>query len=377
MFQFLSLLFCELLILFLTTVGSRMQQGSLKVSEKSMVSQRSPSFSGSGVIQISLNTRDNVEYYGCVGMGTPPQIFNVLFDTGSANTWLPSSNCLTINSACQLHSRYNANMSSSHRRIGRNFTSVYGNGNVSGYLSQDTLLLDGVELSGLIFGETLLHYQPTFVNTKFDGIVGLGFGQLAWKDSIPFFQLLCQQNHIKKCLFSVYLRRTTGDNYGGNIKFGTIDADKYKGVLHYVSLLDTGYWQFKMSGVFVGSKQIEDNVNAILDTGTSLILVPHRVFDKLHEAIGAKVENNSYVLSCERTQLPNVDLRIGGKIYSISSINYIVEFETLNTKMCTSAFIPVSLEFWVLGNIFLTLFYSVYDAENKRIGLAEVVGESN
>ncbi|KAH8388501.1 hypothetical protein KR093_008019, partial [Drosophila rubida] len=324
-------------------------------------------------IKITLKSRDNVEYYGCIGMGTPPQIFNVLFDTGSANMWLPSSNCHISNTACQQHSRYKAHMSLSHAKVGRNFTLGYGNGNVSGYLSQDTLLLDGVELPGLIFGEVLSHYQPMFSATSFDGIIGLGFSQIAWKDSIPFFQLLCQQNYIKHCLFSVYLRRTTCGSCGGNIIFGAIDAKKYKGVLHYVPLLDTGYWQFEMSSVFVGSKPLDGSGNAILDTGTSLILVPYRVFDKLHEAIGAKVENNSYILSCERAELPNVELHIGGKIFSLSSSNYILEFIAFETKICTSVFIPTSFDFWVLGDIFLTRFYSVYDSENKRIGLAEAV----
>ena len=39
---------------------------------------------------------NDVTYLGTVQMGTPPQDFTVIMDTGSADFWVGSENCVTI-----------------------------------------------------------------------------------------------------------------------------------------------------------------------------------------------------------------------------------------------------------------------------------------
>nr|GEW27042.1 aspartic proteinase A1 [Tanacetum cinerariifolium] len=66
---------------------------------------------------VPLTNYIDSQYYDEIGIGSPPQIFSVVFGTASANLWVPSSHCL-LAASCFYHSKYKSSQSSTYKANG-------------------------------------------------------------------------------------------------------------------------------------------------------------------------------------------------------------------------------------------------------------------
>ncbi|XP_012872849.1 PREDICTED: renin [Dipodomys ordii] len=333
--------------------------------------------SGNHTTPVVLTNYLDIQYYGEIGIGTPPQTFKVIFDTGSANLWVPSTKCSPLYTACETHSRYDSAESSSYMENGTEFTIHYGSGEVKGFLSQDIVTVGGITVTQ-VFGEVTELPLIPFMLAKFDGILGMGFPAQAVGGITPVFDHILSQRILKEDVFSVYYSR---DSHlpGGELVLGGSDPQHYQGNFHYVSISKPGSWQITMKGVSVGSTTLlcEEGCVAVVDTGASYISAPTSSLRLIMEALGAKEQSaDEYVVNCnEVPTLPDISFHLGGRAYTLTGGDYVLQDSYRNNDLCTLALHgldipPPTGPLWVLGASFIRKFYTEFDRHNNRIGFA-------
>nr|XP_043623821.1 phytepsin-like [Erigeron canadensis] len=248
---------------------------------------------------VSLKNYMDAQYFGEIGIGTPPQKFTVIFDTGSANLWVPSSKCL-LSAACFFHSRYRSSLSRTYRTNGKPVAIQYGSGAISGYFSEDNVQVGDLVVQNQIFIEATREPGATFLAGKFDGILGLGFKNISVGNAVPVWDNMVNQHLVKEKVFSFWLNKQSEEGEGGELVFGGVDPKHYKGEHTYVPVTQKGYWQFDMGDVLIGGKPsgfCKGKCSAIADSGTSLIAGPSKVINKINRAIGAAVASGEFMNS--------------------------------------------------------------------------------
>uniref|UniRef100_A0A224XSE1 Putative aspartyl protease n=1 Tax=Panstrongylus lignarius TaxID=156445 RepID=A0A224XSE1_9HEMI len=277
--------------------------------------------------KVKLFNNMNIEYYGEIFLGNPPQKFLVVIDTGSADLWIPSKHCSFFNLACWIHNKYDHYRSSTYHDTGKVVRISYVTGSMVGKKGQDELRIGGMIVKNQSFAEATDEPGMTFVFSEFDGVMGLGFPDLA-EFGLPVHVNMYQQQLLSEFIFSVYLNREENDSFGGEILFGGTDETKYnKSTLRYVDLTEKTYWQFQLDGLKVGDEQIDlDNTQAIADTGASLIIGEAEIVNKLYHIIGADVQGEEAYIDCDKIdQLPTVDFLIGNQAFRLEGKDYIIK----------------------------------------------------
>jgi phytepsin len=87
--------------------------------------------------------------------------------------------------------------------------------------------------------------------------------------------------------------------------------------------------------------------------------------------------NGEAVVDCAATKnLPNVEIVLGGKTFVLTPDQYILKIDQAGQEMCLSGFIGLDVpkqlgEFWILGDVFLGVYYTKFDFGNSRVGFAQ------
>eukprot|EP00744_Colponema_vietnamica_P017869 GILI01025156.1.p1 GENE.GILI01025156.1~~GILI01025156.1.p1 ORF type:complete len:414 (-),score=27.07 GILI01025156.1:251-1492(-) len=344
-----------------------------------------------------LSNHLNTEYYGEISIGNPPQLFRVIFDTGSSAFWVYSSQCKTT--ACKLHRSFNSHASSTHASLHHMTSIQYGTGGITGISGEDVVRVSGIEIRRQPFLEVIDEDSPVFEHGPFDGVVGLGY-KSSTDLTLPLMDNIITQwpPLLPANQFSIFLG--SGIHEPSALLLGGADMRLAASDFVFSSVVQPTdlYWKTGLQGVFVLNKPLSFpllNVNgsepwletpnlctltysassscpccAVIDSGTSLIGVPSAAFKHLFPAVKV-LEDCSNIDS-----LPSVVLMMNGHAFTLSPSDYVMQYATKNGgRLCTNGFVALDLEpprgpVWVLGDVFMRKFYTLFDRDNDRLGFA-------
>lgn len=338
-----------------------------------LAKQRQTSYNhGSGKVQRNLNGIHitylfiSLGYYGEISVGTPPQKFNVVFDTGSSDLWVVSSNCQS--DICSRQRKFDYGQSSSYEEnddeeSGSLINVEYGSGSMNGHAGKDVIRLANgqieIEDQGIVDATTL---SRDFIGSPFQGIFGLGLAGISSSKHDPPFQTMINQNLVEQPLFAIYSQHNAGE-----IDFGGIDHSRYEGDLQYADNVDDGYWMISIdSASFQG--QIFDERKAIVDSGSTLIIMSDTDAAVYHQEIPGASSNGdgTYSFPCRNVKdLKPLFIDAGSAKLSIPAEKLFLTPMSSATTNCLSGVSGQASSgsndenTWILGDIFLRNFYTV------------------
>ncbi|XP_029008875.1 gastricsin-like [Betta splendens] len=330
-----------------------------------------------GSANMYINNYADTTYYGPITVGTPPQSFQVLFDTGSSNLWVDSVYCNT--QACTSHTRFNPQQSSTYSSTSQTFYLPYGAGSLNGVFGYDTVNVGGIVITNQEIGLSTNEPGQNFVVAQFDGILGLAYPSLAAGGETPVVDNMISQNLLSADVFAFYLSR--GGQQGSELSFGGVDTNMYQGQIYWTPVTSETYWQIGVQGFQINGQETgwcSQGCQAIVDTGTSSLTAPSQLMSGIMQAIGAQQNQyGEYMVDCSQiNNLPTLSFVISGVSFPLPPSAYISQQNQNGYEYCSVGITPTYLPsqngqpLWIFGDVFLREYYSVYDRANNQVGFA-------
>lgn len=322
---------------------------------------------------------DDVGYIATIQIGTPPKDFNILMDSGSADFWVGSENCLSQQGGCGNHTFLGSQSSSSFVQSNQNFSVTYGSGAVAGVLCQDNVNMAGLQLNNHTFGvanEETVQFSSNTVS--FDGLMGLAQSTLSNQKVPTPVESLASQGLISSAIASFKISRLADKLNDGQVTFGGLDSTKFiaSSLVTIPNVNQLGFWEGAMDAITVnGQSSGLSGRTAILDTGTTLIIAPQADTLAIMTMLGGQCDTQQCTVPC--TTNASLALSFGNASFTIDPRDIAVLPVNLNdpTGDCTAGIqagtIGTNTE-WLVGDVFLKNAYFSADTQKNQISLAKL-----
>jgi len=328
------------------------------------------------IAETELQNSDLVEYFGQVAVGSPPQYFKVVFDTGSGILWVPSHLC--TGEACKDHTRL-VETTDETLKVDRGFVNIkYGTGRMRGRRATDVVQVAGVNVKAQDFLLSTDEDGLVFRNGRFDGVMGLGREALAGILSrgeqgrgIPFYINAVNENVLAEPKFSIYVSKRMGRP--GAVVLGGVNPKLFKGPIFYHKGHSPAYWMVALGAMKVGNEVVETRgARGIVDSGTSLLVGPPHIIERILPHVRAESDcSNLHELKTLEINMKTTDNR--EVTYKLEPEDYVMK--RLGRCKTGIAIMKIQLKMAhpivILGDTFLRKYYSVFNHRTGEVGFAE------
>lgn len=337
-----------------------------------------------GIISENLSFYgDNLLYYGNIQIGSPPQKFKMVFDTGSADLWVPAQDC--SDAQCGNHSRFDYNQSTTFNNSNLNFTIQYGSGAVTGTWASDIVGVAGTTLSdfpiGLVTGE-----DSIMLHTFTDGIIGLGFPMISSNPNRDTWISRISESYPNVSGEMSFLLNPFDDYYPGFQVGERLPLDKRLVTYQHPLVKPYSYWILNMTSVAINrflsitTDVCQPTCPVVIDTGTSAVVIPESEYFTFMLQLLHNTDSCQYlwqqglfvctdIVDCKR--LPTVMFTLpdvsGDQIeYPLSSSEYLSYDPNIG---CIPLFekSPQPGGPWILGLVFLRNYYTTFSWDKDTI----------
>ena len=299
----------------------------------------------------------NTQYFIDIELGSNNQKFTVVPDTGSSNLWVYASNCHSI--ACLTHSKYNSKKSTTYEKDGQAFDITYGSGSVSGYVSKDTCKISDNVSATMSFGEIQKVKGKTFLVSKMDGIIGLAYDQIS-VDKLPTFM---SSSELSEKSFAFYLKNNPEESY---MTIPGIDESLGFEEIATHNVVEQSYWNLNFTKMTGPNGDVDvSGYKAAIDSGTSLIMGPNKLFKPLLE--GITVEQDCSNLD----SLPNITFTFDSQDYVLTPNDYVLKETIMKNTQCIMGImgsdLPEDFKYVIVGDVFMRPYPTKFSRDDNTV----------
>ncbi|KAF2013701.1 acid protease [Aaosphaeria arxii CBS 175.79] len=338
-----------------------------------IVNSKDPSQANSVAIDQDGN---DLSYMVAVTIGDSKEEYHLLLDSAASNTWVMGQECSS--EACKTHNLFGVGDSSTLKTDTKTFDITYGTGSVKGNLATDVMHIGSLAGAELNFG-LATNVSDEFRAYPMDGILGIGRGDNT-QISPKVVEVLSSSNLIDSKLYGIHMSRAKDGLNDGELNFGEPNKERYDGDLNWLKTVpnNVGFWEVNLDDAGVGEKALDfKGMTAIMDTGTSFILMPKDHAVTLHNSVqGTRNSGETFTVPCDTKE--NLFMAFGGKRYTISTADWVGPKQSDGS--CRSNVIGRQTfgdKQWLVGDTFLKNVYSVFDFDNSQVGLGVKGGASS